>query len=159
MSHHDWIKLKTKESYDEWNMGSWQSILAPLAAVAVKEQYMRVSFWNLIWLFSILLGVTPTEYGIYELSCGWKKSTKLSCCFRVRSYLQLFPELERQSRHHHALIPSQAIDTESDSNHGNPEPGNAWNTVLRGICRKSEGVLSEDESLPKSELPRSCSVT
>ena len=53
------------------------------------------------------------------------ESTKLSCCFRTRSYLQLFPELERQSIHHHALIPSQAIDTESDSNHGNPEPGNA----------------------------------
>ena len=44
MNNHDWIKLKKKELYDEWNMGSWHSILDPL----VKEEYVRVSFWNLI---------------------------------------------------------------------------------------------------------------
>lgn len=111
-------------------------------------------------LFTILLGVTLREYGIYEPSHGRKKSTKFSCCFSISSLPSTIPwACGRQTIHHHALSHSQAIDIEWDNDHHNPEPGNAWNRVLRGIHRKPEGVLSEDELLPKSEVPRSHSVT
>lgn len=54
-------------------------------------------------LFTILLGVTLREYGIYELSHGRKRSTKFSCCFRD-PYLQLFPELVGDRRYSTMLL-------------------------------------------------------
>lgn len=89
--------------------------------------------------FTILLAVTLEEYGIYELSRG--QSTKFSCCFSTRSLPSTIPwACERQTIHHHAPSHSRAIDTESDNDYHNPEPGNTWNRVSRGIHRKSEGL-------------------
>lgn len=93
-------------------------------------------------LYTILLGVTLREYGIYEPSYGWRQSIRFSWCFSLRSLPSTIPwACWRRMMHHHALSHSRAIGTVLDNDHHHPEPGEAFTQCLRmsslDFCQRS----------------------
>ena len=107
---------------------------------------------------------SPTILQILSLSlwlfCAHnaQKDTMSWCYFPARSLPSTIPwawvcvrERERDDTSPCSLSHSQK--TESGNNFRNPEPGSDWNRFSGGIHSSVNG-LTEDESLPKLELPR-----
>lgn len=126
-----------------------------------KGGYMRVSFWkfNLIYFIQfywvLLLG--NMEFMNHPMDEG-----KFLCCFSIRSLPSTIPwTCARQTIHHHALGHSQARVTESDSDHHNPESGEAFTECLRMSslnCRQEAAQWPSPANRPLSHFPGAYSV-
>lgn len=141
---------------DQGSMRFLQSILTAL----LKWGYVRISFSSLNLInfppfYQVLLledmefMSRPSDEGKAQHSCG----------FRTRSFRSSLPLA--CGRHD----PASCCWPQSGNRYRVRQwpswsrAWKAWHRDSRGMQRKPERVLSEDEQVPKSELPRICSVT